>query len=62
MRVTIKERGQITIPARVRKDLMLSPGDLLEVEVRGGSLVLTPLEVGVRQVDRESTAAEGATS
>jgi hypothetical protein len=41
---------------------MLITGDLLEVEVRGGSLVLTPLEVGVRGVDRESTAAEGATS
>lgn len=44
-RVILKDRGQLTIPAKLRKSLGLTEGDLLEVEVRGGYIILKPLEV-----------------
>ena len=44
-RVILKNRGQLTIPAKLRKSLGLTEGDLLEVEVRGGYIILKPLEV-----------------
>jgi AbrB family looped-hinge helix DNA binding protein len=45
MRIILKDRGQVTIPARVRKELRLESGDILEVQVRDGDIILKPLEV-----------------
>jgi len=45
MRIILKDRGQVTIPARVRKELMLKSGDILEVQVTEGDIILKPLEV-----------------
>lgn len=45
MRIILKDRGQVTIPSRVRKELMLESGDILEVQVREGDIILKPLEV-----------------
>ena len=59
-RVILKDRGQLTIPAKLRKNLGLRAGDLLEVEVRGGYIVLKPLEVQERGAGRvEESAEEG---
>lgn len=59
-RVVIKDRGQLTIPAKLRKSLGLRVGDLLEVEVRGGYIVLKPLEVLERAADKaEQLSVEG---
>jgi len=59
-RVVLKDRGQLTIPAKLRKSLGLRAGDLLEVEVRGGYIVLKPLEVLERGADRvEESPGEG---
>ncbi len=44
-RVILKERGQLTIPSKLRKKLMLKPGDLLEMEVKEGHIILKPLQV-----------------
>ncbi|MFQ5657328.1 MAG: AbrB/MazE/SpoVT family DNA-binding domain-containing protein [Candidatus Methylomirabilales bacterium] len=52
VRISLKERGQLTIPAKLRKDLMLETGDLLEVEVRGGHIILKPLTVIEREPHR----------
>ena len=38
----IDERGRVVIPSRERKLLGLQPGDILEVEVREGVIVLRP--------------------
>ncbi len=57
-RVVIKDRGQLTIPAKLRKSLGLMAGDLLEVEVRGGYIVLKPLEVLERGADRAEESPE----
>ena len=39
----LSEKGQITIPADVRKRLGLRPGDRIEVMVSGGSIILRPI-------------------
>ena len=54
-RVIIKSRGQITLPAKIRKVLGLNAGDLLEVEVSRGRIVLIPLQV----VQRPHEGQEG---
>lgn len=41
MKTTISEKGQITIPKRLRDRLGLRPGEVLDVREEHGSLVLT---------------------
>ena len=36
-------KGQLVIPARLRKDLGIRPGQKMSVEREGGSIVLRPL-------------------
>lgn len=43
-RIVLKSRGQVTLPAKVRKLLRLEEGDILELTVEAGRIVLTPLE------------------
>ncbi|MGH7377282.1 MAG: AbrB/MazE/SpoVT family DNA-binding domain-containing protein, partial [Candidatus Methylomirabilales bacterium] len=52
-RVILKGRGQITIPIKIRKTLGLDTGDLLEIEVSRGRIVLTPLQVVQRPREAE---------
>lgn len=47
----MKDRGQVTIPAKLRKDLMLRTGDLLEIEVKGRHIILKPLTVIEREAN-----------
>jgi AbrB family looped-hinge helix DNA binding protein len=56
IRVVLKDRGQLTIPAKLRKILGLRVGDLLEIEVRGGYIVLKPLDV----LERGPGSVEGS--
>lgn len=58
-RVILKDRGQITIPAKVRKNLTLVSGDILEVEVKEGYIILKPLQVVERGPERPEDVAEG---
>jgi AbrB family looped-hinge helix DNA binding protein len=56
-RVVLKGRGQITIPVKIRKTLGLGTGDLLEVEVSRGRILLIPLQVVQRQREGEEGRA-----
>lgn len=40
--VKIKEKYQVTLPASVRRKAGLAVGDLLEAQVRGKTITLTP--------------------
>ena len=50
--VTIKDKFQVTIPSRVRAQLPLAVGDVLEATVERGTIVLRPKAV----VDRAQLA------
>lgn len=39
-------KGQVTLPAKVRQQLRIDPDTLLDVSVRQGSIVLTPIQTG----------------
>ncbi len=41
MKTTVSEKGQITIPKKLRQQLGIRPGDVLEFEEEGGRLVGT---------------------
>lgn len=43
--VTIKDKFQVTLPARLRKSLNVKVGDVLEVELSGSKIVLIPQAV-----------------
>ena len=45
---------QVAIPKKLHDQLGLSPGDYLEIEVRGNQIILTP----IRLVDKRLAEAE----
>ena len=49
MRVNVLPRGQISLPASIRRKLGLRPGQLLDVQVEGGRIVLTPRRIRSRK-------------
>ena len=50
--VMVKDKFQVTIPARLRQELDLKVGDMLEAVIEGGRIVLRPKIV----VDRAAIA------
>ena len=51
--VKLKQKGQTTLPAEIRRQLDLGVGDVLEAQVEDGRVVLIPKEL----VDRRREAA-----
>lgn len=43
--ITLRGKGQVTIPGTLRRQLKLNPGDVLEATVEKGRLVIVPKEV-----------------
>ena len=43
MQTTLSSKGQLVLPAEVRRQLDLAPGQRLSVELREGGLFLQPL-------------------
>ncbi len=54
----ISKRGQITLPAEVRKMLGLEPGDTLVVRVEEGRIVLEPAVVLPLELYSDERVAE----
>jgi AbrB family looped-hinge helix DNA binding protein len=51
VKVSLREKGRVTLPARVREAMALHEGDTLEVELENGTIVLKPaLSVSVDDV------------
>ena len=44
-RTTLKDRGQLTLPSEIRKRIQAAKGDLFDVEVVDGKVVMTPLRL-----------------
>jgi len=43
METTLSSKGQLVLPAKVRRQLRLAKGERLSIEVRGDSVVLRPV-------------------
>ena len=56
--VKLQRKGQVTIPVRLRAQVGLADGDLVEATVERGKIVLTPKLVLDRSSGREYTAAQ----
>lgn len=52
--VTVKEKFQVTIPAKLRDQVAIAVGDVLEATIQQGAIVLRPKSV----VDRAGVADE----
>ncbi len=58
-RVKLKEKGQVTIPASVREQIAAHTGDMFDVVVANGSIVLKPLDVVTRKKTSTSKLKSG---
>jgi AbrB family looped-hinge helix DNA binding protein len=47
--VKLKEKGQVTIPAAVREQISAQKGDVFEVNVTNGNIVLKPKDIVSRK-------------
>lgn len=56
--VQLSSRGQITLPANVRKALGLRSGDAFRIRVEAGEVVLEPVEVVPVEIYTEERIAE----
>jgi AbrB family looped-hinge helix DNA binding protein len=57
--VKLKDKGQVTIPAAVRAQVAAQKGDVFEVTVQSGNIVLKPQEVISRKLRRKEQKRSG---
>ena len=58
--VTVKPKFQITIPAKLRKDIDLHEGDIMEAVLVGNSILFKPEQVVDRELAADRIAARFA--
>lgn len=56
--VKIKEKGQVTLPAKIRARHGLDVGDYVEVKEEGNRIILIPQEVAPRHPEIDAALAE----
>jgi AbrB family looped-hinge helix DNA binding protein len=57
--VKLKEKGQLTIPAAVREQISAHKGDVFEVAVTNGNIVLKPQDVISRKQKSNAKSKKG---
>lgn len=57
--VKLKEKGQVTIPAAVRVQISAHKGDVFEVDVANGNIVLKPRDIVSRKRAPEAKTKKG---
>lgn len=57
--VRIKDKGQVTLPARLRERRGLRTGDYMDVREEGDRIVLIPQAVAPRHPEIDKAVAEG---
>ncbi|NBC64383.1 MAG: AbrB/MazE/SpoVT family DNA-binding domain-containing protein [Bacteroidetes bacterium] len=60
MKTTITKKGQIVIPAKLRKKYNIDPGTTIHVEDKDGKIVLTPITPEYIRSLRGITEGSGA--
>ena len=59
--ITVKPKFQVTIPAKLRRDIDLREGDVMEASILDGGILLRPMEVVDRDAAADRIAANFAT-
>jgi AbrB family looped-hinge helix DNA binding protein len=59
MKTVVSSKGQIVLPAPVRRRLDLSPGTEMRVEVEAGNVVLKPIGRPVPKCRQSTSAVSG---
>jgi AbrB family looped-hinge helix DNA binding protein len=57
--VKLKEKGQVTIPAAVRAQISAHKGDMFEVDVANGNIVLKPRDIVSRKRPTATKVKQG---
>jgi AbrB family looped-hinge helix DNA binding protein len=57
--VKIQEKGQVTLPAKIRHEVGLNSGDLVMIEKEGDRIVLIPQAVVARDPVTDAAITEG---
>lgn len=57
--VKIKDKGQLTLPAKLRERHQLAVGDYVDVREEGGRIVLVPQDVAERYPVVDAAIADG---
>ena len=57
--VKVQEKGQVTLPTKLRRELGLDPGDYVAIEREGSRIVLIPQAVAPRHPAIDAAIAEG---
>lgn len=55
----VTEKGQVTIPKRIRTAAGIAPGSEVEFSLEGSKIIITPVATGVRN-DRRDALREAA--
>ena len=56
----VTEKGQVTIPKRIRDAAGVAPGTEVAFSLEGGRIILTPVATGVREDRRKQLRAAAA--
>lgn len=59
MHVRLKEKGQVTIPSALRAKIDADIGDLFEVALEGGNIVLRPQQISAKQTAKNKSKLKG---
>jgi AbrB family looped-hinge helix DNA binding protein len=57
--VKLKEKGQVTIPAAVREQISAHKGDVFEIAVANGNIVLKPQDIVSRKRNLAARSKKG---
>ena len=57
--VKIKDKGQLTLPAKIRERHRLAVGDYVEIKEEGGRIILVPQQVAERHPEIDAAIADG---
>ena len=57
--VKVQDKGQVTLPTKLRREFGLGPGDYVTIEREGSRIVLTPQDIIARHPEIDAAIAEG---
>jgi AbrB family looped-hinge helix DNA binding protein len=57
--IKVQEKGQVTLPTKIRREVGLDPGDYVTIEREGNRIVLVAQNIAPHQPEIDAAVAEG---